>query len=216
MIRHQITGARLRSRHFGGGSEIETSSHSALLATGGKKHMPNGQGLWRNEMIYISSQPFFMPLFLQMTASSSSSLSSRAELPVGIRRNGSGLYEDSESRDLPSPWSLLTSEWDFSTLQRSRGNEKKTGIAAVSIRSLSMKDGASAVWSFNHLKGTPSFFSQPLHIFHSPCILRQRRRHPLRLMNPGRRAALQSQICHFSSIKNEINFFTQHFELKTS
>lgn len=40
MIRHQITGARLRSRHFGGGgSEIETSSHSAPLAAGGKKRM---------------------------------------------------------------------------------------------------------------------------------------------------------------------------------
>lgn len=72
-------------------------------------------------------------------------LSSRAELPVGIRRNGSGLYEDSESRDLPSPWGLLTTDCDFSTPRRSRGNDKKTGRAAVSIRSLSMKDGASAV-----------------------------------------------------------------------
>lgn len=142
----------------------------------------------------------FIPLFLQMTASGPSSLSSRAELPVGIRRNDSGLYEDSEPGDLPSPWGLLTTDCDFSTPRRSRGNEKKTGRAAVSIRSLSMKDGASAVWSFNHLKGTLSFF-------HSPCILRQRRRHPLRLMNPGRRAALQSQICHFNSIKSEVNFF---------
>lgn len=63
------------------------------------------------------------------------------------------------SREIsPLPWSLLTSEWDFSTLQRFRGNDKKTGRAAVSIGSLSMKDEASAVWSFNHLKGTPSFF----------------------------------------------------------
>lgn len=39
MIRYQITGARLRSRHFGGGSEIETSSHFLPLAAGGKKRM---------------------------------------------------------------------------------------------------------------------------------------------------------------------------------
>lgn len=45
-IRCQMSGVGLHPRHFGGGgSEIETSSHSALLATGGKKHMPNGQGL---------------------------------------------------------------------------------------------------------------------------------------------------------------------------
>lgn len=80
-----------------------------------------------------------------MTAGAPPPLSSRAELTVGIRKNGSVLYEDAESRDLPLPWSLLTSEWDFSTLQRFRGNDKKTGRAAVSIGSLSMKDGASAV-----------------------------------------------------------------------
>lgn len=72
-------------------------------------------------------------------------MSSRAELTVGIRRNGFVLYEDAESRDLPLPWSLLTSDCDFSAPRRFRRNEKKTGRAAVSIRSLSMKDGASAV-----------------------------------------------------------------------
>lgn len=139
-----------------------------------------------------------------MTASGPSSLSSRAELPVCIRRNGSGLYEDSESRDLPSPWGLPTTDCDFSAPRRFRRNEKKTGRAAVSILSLSMKDGTSAVGLSNHLTGTPSFF-------HSPCIPWQRRRHPLRLMNPGRRAALQSQICHFNSIKSEVNFFNSTF-----
>lgn len=141
-----------------------------------------------------------------MTASGPSSLSSRAELPVGIRRNGSGLYEDSESRDLPSPWGLLTTDCDFSTPRRSRGNDKKTGRAAVSIRSLSMKDGASAVWLFNHLKGTLSFFSQPLHT--------EAKAPPP--FEPGRRAVLRSQICHFNSIKSEANFLTQQFELKAS
>ena len=132
-----------------------------------------------------------------MTASSPSSLSSRAELPVCIRRNGSGLYEDSEPGDLPLPWSLLTSEWDFSAPRRFRRNEKKTGRAAVSIRSLSMKDGASAVWLFNHLKGTLSFFSQPLHT--------EAKAPPP--FEPGRRAVLRSQICHFNSIKSEVKFF---------
>ena len=67
--------------------------------------------------------PFLCFYFLQMTAGAPPQLSSRAELPVGIRTKGSGLYEDSESRDLLPPF------------------------------------------------------------------------------EPGRRAALQSQICHFSSIK---------------
>lgn len=80
-----------------------------------------------------------------MTAGGPSSLSSRAELPVGIRRNGSGLYEDSESRDLPSPWGLLTTDCDFSAPRRFRRNEKKTERVAVSIHFLSIKDGASVV-----------------------------------------------------------------------
>lgn len=141
-----------------------------------------------------------------MTASGPSSLSSRAELPVCIRRNGSGLYEDSESRDLPSPWGLLTTDCDFSTLQRSRGNEKKTGRAAVSILSLSMKDGASAVGLSNHLTGTPSFF-------HSPCIPWQRRRHPLNRA-AERSCDLKSAI--LTQLKVKSNFLTQQFELKTS
>lgn len=98
-----------------------------------------------------------------MTAGAPPPLSSRAELPVGIRRNGSGLYEDSESRDLPSPWGLPTTDCDFSTPRCFRGNDKKRGRAAVSIHSLSIKDGTSAAGLPNHLTGTPSFFLQPLH-----------------------------------------------------
>lgn len=86
-----------------------------------------------------------MPLFLQMTASVHLPLSSRAELPVGIRTKGSGFYEDSKPRDLPSPWGLPTTDCDFSAPWRFRRNEKKTGRAAVSIHSLSIRDGASVV-----------------------------------------------------------------------
>lgn len=107
-----------------------------------------------------------------MTAGAPPQLSSRTELPVGIRTKGSGLYEDSESIDLPPQWGLLTMDCDFSTPRRFCGNDKKTRRTAVSIRSLSMKDGTSAAGLSNHLTGTLSFF-------HSPCILRQRRRHPL-------------------------------------
>lgn len=144
--------------------------------------------------------------FWAMTVSCLPSLSSRAELPVGIRTKGSGLYEDSESRDLPSPWGLLTTDCDFSTPRRSRGNDKKTGRAAVSIRSLSMKDGTSAVGLFNHLKGTPSFF-------HSPCIPWQRRRHPLNRA-AERSCDLKSVI--LTQLKVKSNFLTQHVELKMS
>lgn len=144
MIRHQITGARLRSRHFWG-AEAKLrhlpTLHRLLQAV--KSACRAARGC--EELIYISSKALFMLLFLVNDRRRPSSLSSRAELPVGIRRNGSGFYEDSESRDLPSPWGLLTTDCDFSTPRRSRGNEKKTGRAAVSIRSLSMKDGASAV-----------------------------------------------------------------------
>lgn len=80
-----------------------------------------------------------------MTAGAPPQLSSRAELPVGIRRNGFVLYEDSESRGLPPQWGLLTMDCDFSAPRRFRRNEKKTGRAAVSIRSLSIRDGASVV-----------------------------------------------------------------------
>lgn len=96
-------------------------------------------------MIYISSQPFFMLLFFVNDRRRPSSLSSRAELPVGIRTKGSGFYEDSKPRDLPSPWGLPTTDCDFSAPRRFRRNEKKTGRAAVSIHSLSIKDGASVV-----------------------------------------------------------------------
>lgn len=76
----------------------------------------------------------------------------------------------------------------------------------MSIRSLSMKDGTSAVGLSNHLTGTPSFF-------HSPCIPWQRRRHPLN--------RVAEQPCNLKSailaqLKSEVNFFTQHFELKMS
>ena len=141
-----------------------------------------------------------------MTAGAPPPLSSRAELPVGIRRNGSGLYEDSESRDLPSPWGLPTTDCDFSAPRRFRRNEKKTGRAAVSIHSLSMKDGTSAVGLSNHLTGTPSFF-------HSPCILWQRRRHPLNRA-AERSCDLKSVI--LTQLKVKLIFLTQHFELKTS
>lgn len=143
MIRHQITGARLRSRHFGG---AEAKSRHLPTLRCSRQAVKSTCRTVRGceEMIYISSQPFLCRYFLQMTAGAPPPLSSRAELPVVIRRNGSGFYEDSEPGDLPLPWSLLTSEWDFSTLQRFRGNDKKTGRAAVSIGSLSMKDGASA------------------------------------------------------------------------
>ena len=143
-------------------TEVEKSPHSILLAVSDKKHMPNCQGLWRNDLHFLTAL-FYAAIFLQMTAGGSFSLSSQAELPVGIRRNGSVLYEDSESRDLPSLWGLPTTDCDFSMPRRFRGNDKKTRRAAVSIRSLSIKGGASAVWLSNYLKGTPSFFSQPLH-----------------------------------------------------
>lgn len=80
-----------------------------------------------------------------MIAGAPPPLSSRAELPVDIRTKGSALYEDSKPRDLPPQWGLLTTDCDFSTPRRFCGNDKKTGRAAVSIHSLSIKGGASAV-----------------------------------------------------------------------
>lgn len=132
MIRHQITGARLRSRHFWG-AEAKLrhlpTLHRLLQAV--KSACRAARGC--EELIYISSKALFMLLFLVNDRRRPSSLSSRAELPVGIRRNGSGFYEDSELRGLPSPF------------------------------------------------------------------------------EPGRRAVPQSQICHFNSIKSEVNFFNSTF-----
>lgn len=123
--------------------------------------MPNCQRLWRNDLHFLTA--LFCFYFGAMTVSCLPSLSSRAELPVGIRTKGSGLYEDSESRDLPSPWGLFTTEWDFSTLKHFRGNDKKRGRADVSIHSLSMKDGTGhllpdylTIW-----KGLHHFFTAP-------------------------------------------------------
>ncbi len=179
-------------------TKAEKSPHSTLLAVSDKKAHTVLSGVVKKWFTFLHN-PCLCFYFWSMTAGGPSSLSSRAEPPVGIRTKGSALYEDSESRDLPPQWGLLTADYNFFTPRRFCGNDKKTRRAAVSIRSLSMKDGTSAAGSFNHLKGTPSFF-------HNPCMLRQRRRHPLRLMNPGRRATLQSQICHFNSIKSEADF----------
>ena len=109
MIRHQMTGAGLHTLSFRGPeakSRYLPTLHCLLQAV--KSACRAARGC--EELIYISSKALFMLLFLVNDRRRPSSLSSRAELPVGIRRNGFVLYEDAESRDIPLPWSLLTTE----------------------------------------------------------------------------------------------------------
>lgn len=153
-------------------------------------------------MIYISSQPFFMPLFFANDRRRSTSIviSSGADCRYQekwfcalwrrwVERSPPPYHGASSRRIAISP--LFGA---FAEMKRKRG-EQLCQFAPCQWRMGHLLSDRLTIWKGLH------------HFFHSPCILRQRRRHPLRLMNPGRRAALQSQICYFNSIKNDVKFF---------
>ena len=152
-------------------------------------------------MIYISSQPsFYAFIFCQWPQAARphchlerSCLSASGEMVLGSMKT---LSQEISHRHGASPLRIAISPLlgAFAEMKRKRG-EQLCQFAPCQWRMGHLLSDRLTIWKGLH------------HFFHSPCILRQRRRHPLRLMNPGRRAALQSQICYFNSIKNEVKFF---------
>lgn len=180
-------------------TEVEKSPHSILLAESDKKHMPNCQGLWRNDLHFLTAL-FYAAIFCKWPQAlhlhchlERSCLSVSGQRVLGSMKTLSreiSPYHGASSRrsEISPPCSA------FVEMTRKRG-EQLCQFAPCQWRMGHLLSDRLTIWKGLH------------HFFHSPCILRQRRRHPLRLMNPGRRAALQSQICYFNSIKNDVKFF---------
>ena len=180
-------------------TEVEKSPHSILLAESDKKHMPNCQGLWRNDLHFLTA-PFLCRYFCKWPQAvhphchlERSCLSVSGEMVLGsmkiLSREISHHHGASSLRIAISPRLGALVE-----MIRKRGEQLCQFVPCQ--------------WRMEHLLfDCLTIWKGLYHFFHSPCILRQRRRHPLRLMNPGRRAVPQSQICHFNSIKSEVKFF---------
>lgn len=161
--------------------------------------MPNCQGLWRNDLHFLTAL-FYAAIFCKWPQAlhlnchlERSCLSVSGEMVLCSMKTLS--REVSRHNGASSLWIAISPLLGaFAEMKRKQG-EPLCQFAPCQLGMEHLLFDCLTIW-----KGL-------YHFFHSPCILRQRRRHPLRLMNPGRRAALQSQICHFNSIKSEFKFF---------
>lgn len=188
-------------------TEVEKSLHSILLAVSDKKHMPNCQELWRNDLHFFAAL-FYAAIFCKWPQAlhlhchlERSCLSVSGEMVLCSMKTLSGeisLYHGASSRRSESEISPRLGA--LVEMTRKRGEQLCQFVPCQQWRMGHLLSDCLTIWKGLH------HFSQPLHtVAKAPPPF-----------EPGRRAVLRSQICHFNSIKSEANFLTQQFELKTN
>lgn len=152
-------------------TEVEKSPHSILLAVSDKKHMPNCQELWRNDLHFLTA-PFLCRYFCKWQQAARphchlerSCLSVSGEMVLGsmkiLSREISHHHGASSLRIAISPCLGALVE-----MKRKRG-EQLCQFAPCQWRMGHLLSDRLTIWKGLH------------HFFHSPCIPWQRRRHPL-------------------------------------
>lgn len=152
-------------------TEVERSPHSILLAVSDKKHMPNCQWLWRNDLHFLTAL-FYAAIFCKWPQAlhlhyhlERSCLSVSGEMVLcsmkTLSREISHHHGASPLRNEISPPCSA-----FVEMKRKRG-EQLCQFAPCQWRMGHLLSDRLTIWKGLH------------HFFHSPCILRQRRRHPL-------------------------------------